>query len=342
MTDDVCVLLPTYDEAATVADVVTDFREHGLENVLVIDGGSTDDTRELAREAGARVEIQSGSGKGQAIREAVREHVTSEYVLMADADGTYRASDAEAMLEPLREGTAEHVIGDRFADMREGAMTRFNRLGNAVFNGLFSVIHREDYGDILSGYRAFTVESFERLRLAADGFGIETELAVECARHGVRTTVVPITYLPRPSGSNTNLHPVKDGGIILMAIYRQAKTSNPLFYFGSAGVASGLAGTGVAAYVAYDWFVNGIPHNVLAIVAGVGLILGVQLLIFGVLSDLVVTLHGETLDRVERLEREVDDALGQGDADSEARESAEGEPIAAELEGKDRTDPPEQ
>ncbi|MFC6795981.1 S-layer glycoprotein N-glycosyltransferase AglJ [Halobaculum halobium] len=305
MTDDVCVLLPTYDEAATVADVVTEFRDHGFTNILVIDGGSTDDTRERARDAGARVEIQSGSGKGQAIREAVREHVDAEFVLMADADGTYRASDADAMLEPLRSGTAEHVIGDRFADMHDDAMTGLNRVGNTIFNSLFSLIHREDFGDILSGYRAFTVDSFKRLRLSADGFGIETELAVECARHGVRTTVVPITYLPRPDGSNTNLHPVRDGGIILMAIYRQAKTSNPLFYFGSAGVASGLAGGLVAAYVAYDWFANGISHNVLAIVAGVGVILGVQLLIFGVLSDLLVTLHGETLDRVEALEREM-------------------------------------
>ncbi|MFC7098349.1 S-layer glycoprotein N-glycosyltransferase AglJ [Halobaculum marinum] len=320
MTGDVCVLLPTYDEAATVADVVTDFRRHGFENVLVIDGGSTDDTRDLAREAGARVEIQSGSGKGQAVREAVARHVDATYVLMADADGTYEAADAEAMLQPLRDGTAEHVIGDRFADMHEDAMTGLNSVGNTIFNSLFALIHREDYADILSGYRAFTRESFERLRLTADGFGIETEMAVECARHDVRTTVVPITYLPRPDGSNTNLHPVKDGGIILMAIYRQAKTSNPLFYFGSAGAISGLAGAAVAAYVAYEWFVLKISHNVLAIVAGVGIILGVQLLIFGVLSDLLVTLHSETLDRVERLEAQA----------------------GGESEGEQRADPPEQ
>ncbi|MFC7069349.1 S-layer glycoprotein N-glycosyltransferase AglJ [Halobaculum lipolyticum] len=325
MTDDVCVLLPTYDEAATVADVVSDFRRHGFEDVLVIDGGSTDETRTLASEAGARVEIQSGTGKGQAVREAVAEHVDAPYVLMADADGTYEAADAEAMLDPLRDGTAEHVIGDRFANMHEDAMTGLNRVGNTVFNSLFGLIHGASYGDILSGYRAFTVESFRRLRLTADGFGIETEMAVECARHGVRTTVVPITYLPRPDGSDTNLHPFKDGGIILMAIYRQAKTSNPLFYFGSAGGVSGLAGTALAAYVAYDWFANGISHNVLAIVAGVGVILGVQLLIFGVLSDLLVTLHAETLDRVERLEAE---------ASPERRSSGS--------EGQQRADPPEQ
>ena len=297
--DAVTVLLPTYNEAETVADVVADFREHGFSNVLVIDGNSTDRTRQLAEEAGARVVIQSGTGKGQAIREAVRDHVDTEYVTMADADGTYRAKDADAMLEPLFDGTAQHVVGDRFADMHEDAMTTFNRIGNRTFNWLFSLIHRESFGDILSGYRAFTRDSFRRLTLSADGFGIETELSVECARHGVRTAVVPVTYLPRPNGSNTNLHPVKDGGIILMAIYRQAKTSNPLFYFGSAGALSGLLGVAIAGYVAYEWFVNGVSHEVLAVVSGVALIFGVQLLIFGVLSDLIVTLHRETLDRIE-------------------------------------------
>lgn len=301
--DAVCVLLPAYNEAETVAEVVTDFREHGYANVLVVDGNSADGTRERAESAGARVEIQSGTGKGQAIREAVRDHVDTEYVLMADADGTYRAKDADAMLEPLFQNRAEHVVGDRFADMHEDAMTTFNRIGNRTFNWLFGLIHRESFGDILSGYRAFTRDSFRRLTLSADGFGIETELSVECARHGVRTAVVPVTYLPRPNGSNTNLHPVKDGGIILMAIYRQAKTSNPLFYFGSAGGLSGLLGVVIAAYVAYEWFVNGVSHEVLAVVSGVSLIFGVQLLIFGVLSDLIVTLHQETLDHIERRRR---------------------------------------
>ncbi|TKX83605.1 glycosyltransferase, partial [Halorubrum sp. SS5] len=92
--DDVCVLLPTMNEAETVARVVADFREAGFENLLVIDGGSTDETQSIAREAGARVVEQSGRGKGQAVREAVRDHVRAPYVLMADADATYDADDA--------------------------------------------------------------------------------------------------------------------------------------------------------------------------------------------------------------------------------------------------------
>ena len=302
-SEDVCVLLPTMNEAETIGEVVEGYREVGLTNVLVIDGGSTDGTRRIAEERGAHVVAQSGQGKGQAIREAVEEYITAEYVLMADGDGTYLPEDAEAMLEPLEEGH-EHVIGDRFADMRPGAMSVLNRLGNRIINRAFAYVHGANYADILSGYRAFTRDSFDEMTLTADGFGIETEMAVECIKRRVDTAVVPVTYLPRPSGSNTNLRPFRDGGIIFLEIYRRAKTNNPLFYFGSVGMFATLAGVFIASFVGYEWFVA-VPrqsHEVLAVVAAFAVLFGVQLLMFGVLSDLILALHREQLRRIEDVE----------------------------------------
>ncbi|WP_336024905.1 S-layer glycoprotein N-glycosyltransferase AglJ [Halobellus salinisoli] len=297
--DDVTVLVPTYNEAETIGQVIDDFRDHGFDDVLVVDGGSDDATDEIAEEHGARVVYQSESGKGQAVREGVDEHVDREYVLMLDGDATYRVEDADAMLEPLFENEAEHVIGDRFADLREGAMTRFNQIGNRIINRGFAYVHGENFGDILSGYRAFTRESFLRMTLTSDGFGVETEMAVECAKRGIRTTVVPITYLPRPSGSDTNLRPVRDGGIIFLELYRRAKTNNPLFYFGSLGVLSTLTGLLIAVYVLVEWVTVGISHEVMAVVSGFGIIVGVQLLMFGVLADLILTLHRDTLQKID-------------------------------------------
>jgi dolichol-phosphate mannosyltransferase len=312
---DVCVLLPTLNEAETIGDVVDGFRAEGFENVLVVDGDSSDGTRSIAEEHGARVMTQTGAGKGQAVREALAA-IDASYVLMADGDGTYRPADAETMLEPLFDGRAEHVIGDRFADMRPGAMSWLNRAGNRIINWVFSIIHGHQHRDILSGYRAFTRESFQRLSLSADGFGIETELAVECVKHGVRTTVVPITYEPRPDESETNLRPIRDGGLILMTLYRMAKTNNPLFYFGSVGFGSIGFGIILALYVVYDWVVNSISHEVIALVGGVTIILGIQLLMFGVLSDMVVTVNREQTRRLEQLADRLSD-----DVDDEAAET---------------------
>jgi dolichol-phosphate mannosyltransferase len=298
---DVCVLIPTLDEAATIGTVVEDFVERGFTNVLVVDGDSSDDTREIAESKGARVIVQSGRGKGQAVREGVR-HVDAEYVLMLDGDDTYRVEDADAMLEPLFAGRAEHVIGDRFADMEAGAMSRLNQVGNRIINRSFRVIHGRNLQDILSGYRAFTVESFERLALDAEGFGIETEMAVECVKHGVRTEVVPIRYEARPDESETNLNPFRDGATIIVTLYRMAKTNNPLFYFGSVGTLSALVGLLLGAYVAYEWFVPPrTSHEVIAVASGFAIIVGIQLFIFGVLSDMIVALNREQTRQLEEL-----------------------------------------
>jgi len=329
--DDVCVLLPAYNEAATVESVVAGFREEGFEDVLVVDGGSSDDTQALAETAGARVVEQSGSGKGQAVREAVERHIDAEFVLMADADATYRASEAERMLEPLFEGRADHVIGNRFANMQSGAMTRLNQLGNKIINWAFSVIHGHRHKDILSGYRAFTRESFLGLSLSADGFGIETEMAVECVKHGLRTTVVPITYEPRPDASETNLRPIRDGGMIIITLYRMAKTNNPLFYFGSIGFSTIGLGAALGAFVVYDWFVNSTSHEVIAMVGGIAIVLGIQLLMFGVLSDMIVTVNREQTRRLETIAQQVGarqpERRDGADADSET--GADGETVTA-------------
>lgn len=310
--DDVCVLVPTYNEAETIGDVVRGFRDQGFDRVLVIDGQSTDGTQQLAEEAGAEVVVQSGtgrgSGKGQAVREGL-ELIERPYVLLVDGDGTYRPEDAGAMIEPLVDEDCEHVIGNRFADMRPGAMSRLNRLGNRLINWGFRRIHGRDFGDILSGYRAFTLESTGKMPLTAQGFGIETEMAVECVKQGIETCVVPVTYEPRPDESETNLRPFRDGGIILLTLYRMAKTSNPLFYFGSVGVLLLLFGAALGTYVGVEWVTTRTSHEVLAFVAGFFILLGIQLGIFGLLSDMVVSLHQEQMRRLDRL----DDAIGEDD-----------------------------
>ena len=298
---DVCILLPALNEAETITDVITSYQAAGFTNILVIDGGSSDETPTLAEEAGARVITQTGSGKGQAVRQAVG-RIDAPYVLMVDADMTYRAADAEAMLEPLLDGEADHVIGDRFADMQSGAMTTLNKIGNRIFNGIFRAIYGENHADILSGYRAFTTDSFERLTLTADGFGIETEMAIQCAKHEIETAVVPITYRPRPDGSATNLHPVKDGSIILLELYRNAKTNNPLFYFGSVGLGSTTVGVVMLVFVLWRWLTLNITHELIAIGGVAMLLLGVQLLIFGFLADMIQSLHREQRDRIDRLD----------------------------------------
>lgn len=295
--DEVCILIPTLNESETIGSVIEGFRDEGFDSLFVIDGGSTDRTEVIAEEHGARVHQQSGRGKGQAVREAIR-LIEADVIVMVDGDGTYDPRDVHSMLDPILDGHAEHVIGNRFADMQPGAMTGLNQVGNRLINRAFTAIHGRDFKDILSGYRAFTRDSVRRFWLTADGFGIETEFAVECVKHDVPTAIVPITYRSRPAASSPNLHPIRDGGVILVTLYRLAKTNNPLFYFGSLGGLSGFFGLLIALFVIVEWLTRGVSHQVLTLVAAIAVLFGVQLVVFGVLSDMILALYREQIDRV--------------------------------------------
>jgi len=145
-------------------------------------------------------------------------------------------------------------------------------------------------------------------------------MAVECVKHGVRTVVVPITYLPRPDESETNLRPMRDGGLILVTLYRMAKTNNPLFYFGSVGFSTIGLGVLLGIYVLYDWFVNSISHQVIATVGGIAIVLGIQLLMFGVLSDMIVTVNREQTQQLENIANRLNEQT-RGEPESEGTEA---------------------
>ncbi|SDK07037.1 S-layer glycoprotein N-glycosyltransferase AglJ [Methanoculleus thermophilus] len=296
--DEVCIFIPTLNEAPTIGRLIQEFQERGFHHILVMDGNSIDGTPEIAQAAGAIVRKQTGKGKGNAIIEAI-EIIDKPYVLMLDGDGTNSPEDAERMLEPLGRGF-DHVIGDRLANPEEGAFTRLNHLGNHIINLMFRIAHGRDLRDILSGYRAFTLHSIRQMTLKETGFEIETEMAVEAVRHGQRIAVVPVRYYAR-SGTATKLNPLHDGIGILSTIYRLAKTNNPIFYFGIIGLLISLAGGVIGIYVVLEWLKN-IEHLPLTILTVLLIVVGFQIFMFGVISDMLLGFHREIIRQIEELQ----------------------------------------
>ncbi len=296
--DEVCIFIPTLNEAPTIGELIEGFRQRGFLHILVMDGNSTDGTPDIARSAGAVVRTQAGKGKGNAIIEAV-ELIDEPYVLMLDGDGTYSPEDAERMLDPLALGF-DHVIGDRLVNPESEAFTRLNLLGNQLLNVMFKIAHGKDLRDILSGYRAFTLHSIRQMTLKEAGFQIETEMAVEAVRNGQRVTVVPVRYLARP-GTITKLNPLQDGLRIFSTIYRLAKMNNPIFYFGIIGLFISLAGGVIGIYVILEWLRN-IEHLPLTILTVLLITIGFQIFMFGVISDMLLGFHRETTRQIEQLQ----------------------------------------
>ncbi len=291
--NDVCILIPTLNEGATIKQLIRDFQAQGFNNILVIDGHSTDDTQVLAREMGATVVVQKGKGKGQAIQEAF-EIIQDSYTIMIDGDGTYLSEDVHAMLEPIIEGRADHTIGNRFADYDPDAFTKLNLMGNRFLNKLFGFAYGIWLEDILSGYRGFTLDCIKSMHLNETGFEIETEITVESVKSDHRIEVVPIRYIARHSDAATKLNPLKDGFKIGNTIFKMAKMHNPMFYFGILGSILIVVGLFVGIYVVYEWF-NGVTRIPMTVLTALLILSGFQMFIFGMLSDLVVSLHRETM-----------------------------------------------
>lgn len=299
---DVCILIPTLNEAATIGQLIKDFRQEGFSNILVIDGNSKDGTRQIAEAEGARVVMQTGKGKGQAIIQAFR-LIENPYVVMVDGDGTYLASEAHSLLKPILEGRADHVIGNRLGNYSPGAFTKLNLVGNHLINMFFDIAYEVELKDILSGYRAFTLESVKELELNKTGFEIETEISVECVLKKQRVEEVPITYLPRSKKSTTKLNPVKDGFRIGSTIYGLAKMHNPMFYFGIIGFIFILAGLFTGTFVVAQWY-EGITRIPLSVLTALLIIFGLQMFIFGILSDFILTLHRQTIQLIMEMNKQ--------------------------------------
>jgi dolichol-phosphate mannosyltransferase len=296
--DEVCILIPTLNEGLTIGEIIREFRELGYSHIFVIDGNSTDNTVKISRENGANVSTQSGKGKGNAIIEAFA-IIEQPYILMLDGDGTYSPKDAEKMLTPLFSGF-DQVIGDRLITAEKGSFSRLNLFGNHMVNYLFKVAHSRDLHDILSGYRAFTRSAIHQMNLKQKGFEIETEISVESVRNSQRVMVVPVRY-SRRSGTVTKLSPFHDGIKIVSTIYRLARMNNPLFYFGMIGVFTSFLGVLTGIYVLYEWF-QGIDHIPLTILTVLLIVVGIEIFMFGMISDMLLIFHRETIREIQILQ----------------------------------------
>lgn len=303
--NDVCILLPVLNEEGSIGGVVEEFVNMGYSNILVMDGNSTDKTREVSEKAGAKVVIQSGKGKGQAMIEAFA-MIDRKYIVMLDGDGTNLPSEVELLLEPVVCGRADHVIGNRIEKRAPGAFTTLNLIGNTLINLFYRCAFRSNLKDTLSGYHAFTTESIRELDLKQQGFVIETEMISECHIKEQKVVEVPTTYLPRAVVVQTKLHPIKDGYRIMRAVYTYSRLYNPLFYFGLWSVAAvfGFVLTGFLYFIPLAAGVNlPISGTFFAIVMIAFLSVAFLFLLTGAAMDIVAELHRKTYQSIKKMSK---------------------------------------
>ncbi|MCC7325295.1 MAG: glycosyltransferase [Burkholderiales bacterium] len=284
----VAVLVPCYNEALTVAKVVTDFRA-ALPGcaVYVYDNRSTDGTGDVARAAGAVVRREERRGKGGVMRRMFAEIDADTYVV-TDGDATYDATRAPEMVERLRRDDLDVVTGVRDHGDRDAAYRRGHQFGNRMFNALLGFLFGQRPTDMFSGYRVMSRRFVKSFPAEARGFEIETELTVHALDLRVPTAEVVTRYFERRAGSSSKLATYGDGLRILGTMARLFRDVRPLPFFGGFAALFAVVGLALGSEVVVEFLRTGLVPRLPSAVLATGLMLLASLsLVCGLILDSV-------------------------------------------------------
>jgi glycosyltransferase involved in cell wall biosynthesis len=290
----IAVLIPCYNEEATIAKVVADLQAVLADaTIYVYDNNSTDGTVEAAQKAGAVVRRELHQGKGRVVRRMFTDVDADIYVLV-DGDATYDAPSARKMIARLVEDRLDMVVAVR-VDREEAAYRPGHRTGNRLLTGFVAHVFGQSFTDMLSGYRVFTRRFVKSFPVLSGGFEIETELTIHALELELPVGEVRTPYYSRPQGSASKLSTWRDGFRILRTIFRIYRAERPLPFYGSIGVSLGIVSIGLAIPIFVTYMREGLVPRLPTAVLSTGLM---------VLAFLAIAC-GIVLDTVTRGRREL-------------------------------------
>lgn len=289
-TQRIAILIPCYNEAQSIGKVVADFKAVLPDAVVyVYDNNSTDDTAQVAAEAGAVVRHEPRQGKGNVVRRMFRE-IDADVYLMADGDGTYPAQAAAEMVKPVLDDDIDMVIGDRLSTTYFSENKRpFHNLGNKLVRGLINRLWNVRIHDIMTGYRAFSRRFVKLFPVMSEGFEIETEMTIHALDKRFNIVEKPIEYSDRKEG-NSKLNTVKDGLKILKIIFSLFKNYRPMLFFGTLALVLLALAAGLFIPVLTEYLKIGlVPRFPTLITSGFLALAGLLSLFTGLCLDVIIS-----------------------------------------------------
>ncbi len=289
----IAVLIPCYNEAATIAQVVHEFKTSvPSATVYVYDNNSSDHSAEHAAAAGAVVRNERHQGKGHVVRRMFADNDADVYI-MVDGDATYDPTAAPDAVAELVHHRLDFInIARRTAT--PNAYRSGHQIGNALLTRLVALLFGREFTDMLSGYKVFSRRFVKSFPALSTGFEIETELTIHALQLSMPVAERVAAYNQRPTGSVSKLNTLPDGLRILHAIIRLTKNERPLAFFGAIGLI--LIGIAIALGVPLlqTFLETGlVPRLPTAVLAAALVLMGVQSITAGIILDNVTTSRRE-------------------------------------------------
>jgi glycosyltransferase involved in cell wall biosynthesis len=280
-------LIPCHNEALAIGKVVREFREV-LPNgkVYVFDNNSTDDTIDLARNAGAIVRSVPLQGKGNVVRRMFGD-VDADVYILVDGDGTYHAQSCVEMVEKLYAEHLDMVVGHRIST-EQSAYRRGHVWGNQLLTFAVARIFGRRCSDLLSGYRVFSRRFVKSFPAMASGFETETEFTIHALELRMPIAEVATPYRSRVEGSVSKLNTYRDGLRIAGVILRLFMLEKPFAFFGAIGIGLGMLAISLAFPILIQYFETGLVPRLPTALLSTGMMLLAFLSIFsGLILDSV-------------------------------------------------------
>ncbi len=293
---EIALLIPCYNDEITIAKVLKDFKEQIPDlKVYVYNNNSSDRTYEVAKEAGAIVDMEYRQGKTNVVRSMFGK-IEADIYIMVDGDDTYPAKHVKELLEPVLNDGYDLVIGDRltngtYSDENE---RNFHEFGNNLVKTLINRIFKAKLRDIMSGYRVFSKKFVKNSPVLYSGFELETDMTIFSLHNNFLMKETPIDFQERPEGSESKLNTFTDGFKVLLTIFNLFRHNKPLQFFGIISLIGLMLVLVFGIPVIREYYLYQYVYKVPSAVLATGMVL-VSILTFSI---------GLILDTISRIDRE--------------------------------------
>lgn len=292
------VLIPCYNEELTIEKVVLDFKKAlPKADIYVYDNNSTDNSYEIAKNAGAIVKREYRQGKGNVVRSMFRD-IDADCYILVDGDDTYPAEASKEIEELILSKKADMVIGDRLSSTYfTQNKRRFHNSGNRLVRKLLNTIFNSDISDIMTGMRGFSYEFVKSFPVTSREFEIETEMTIFALNHNFLIKELPIDYRDRMEGSESKLNTFSDGYKVINLLLGLFRDIRPLFFFSLVTLVLLIIASIYFFPVLLDFYRTGYVEKVpTLIIVGVVAIVAVIIFFTGVILHVIRKQHDENFE----------------------------------------------
>ena len=284
--------IPAYNEEKNIASIITKLKKI-TDSIIVCDDGSSDMTSDISKNLGAIVIThKKNMGYGVAINSIFQKakELNIDLLVTFDADGQHRVEDIEKVVEPIKNNTADLVIGSRFLDKKSN-VPNYRKIGIKVITKITNASIKKKLTDSQSGFRAYNKQVLSQISPSDIGMGISTEILIKSSSKGLRIMEVPVTILY--SGDTSTHNPVSHGTSVLLSTIKFTSIEHPLKFYGIPSVIFLIIG-GIFTTLAIQYYIDvGRLNSNLILIGGGTVLIGIILLICAILLYSLVSVVRE-------------------------------------------------